>query len=237
MILTYSLRTLLLLGKYSKKQNENFWWNFPLGVGPPPPLLMELISIPFLPQFFSLIGLRALNHLDSRILDTSSTFQVGELCGEGEEAARGGGRDRQHSSHFWDVSTYIFSKQLDFLCHHWGCDAPSLIIFQNVKNSLLPSHFEWSGVVDLLVQLVVFVSCQYLASLTFAILPGASPRSSRSNCNMALRLMAGGQNMKKRRWKSDSVRLFIYLQWPLFPIIFCFSHFLFSPSSPSFKMT
>ena len=43
------------LGKGSEKQNGNSKLNFPLSVSPPPPpAFMDMISIHFLPPFFSL---------------------------------------------------------------------------------------------------------------------------------------------------------------------------------------
>ena len=39
------------LGKYSKKRNGNFWWHLPLSAAPPPPLI-AIIFIHFLPHFF-----------------------------------------------------------------------------------------------------------------------------------------------------------------------------------------
>ena len=44
------------LGKSSINQNENLEWNFPLSVGPRPPL-MDIISIHFLPPPFFLLQL------------------------------------------------------------------------------------------------------------------------------------------------------------------------------------
>ena len=44
--------TYMFLGRYSEKQHGNLKWNFPLSVRPP--LLMDIISIYFLPHFFLL---------------------------------------------------------------------------------------------------------------------------------------------------------------------------------------
>ena len=204
----------------------------------PPPLYGTNFH-PFFTPLFSLIGLRALNYLDSRILNTNSTFQVGELCGEGEEAARGGGRDRQYSSHFWDVRTYIFSTV--------GFSVPSPRVWCPFSNyfskckELTPSPLTfwmiWSGgagsAIGRLCKLPIFG--------IFDLCDITRSESTLKSIKLQYGAEIDGWRAKYEEaqvkiWQFDYL-VFIHLQWPRLPIIFCFSHFLFSPSSPSFKMT
>ena len=106
----YSIATLLCLKKNSskglvfKRTNSK---NNCLRTPPKPSKTMD--SLDREDQKKSLIELnnRSSENLNIDFSEENLKIQVGELCREGEEAARGCGRDRQHSSHFWDVSIHF----------------------------------------------------------------------------------------------------------------------------------
>ena len=89
--------------------------------------------------------LRVLNHWDLCNMNTIISDQAGELCREGEEAARGCGRDRQHSSHFWDVRIHFPNSCFFF---YRGGDDLSPNTFQKVRTLPVSSIFAWFKVIE-----------------------------------------------------------------------------------------